>query len=257
MCVINSVELRFFKSLVSIPVVNTTLHLGTNLYCNIKHWNPYLETTLSATEQMAIYVASTSTMKSVVNNMEKPVIFIDGLAADGLQMLESKYPSIRMTPQDLKEEAHKQMIVLRGIGATKFRLMMKSICRQNRQRLAYIYDLLEASVSPKIAIYVDIIEKSVEDYLPLENESTDMMVMDVADRQRVFARLAFIPNKVQQRLVKRYNQLILRITWTESSPQSPAESAPESAPESVPESAQQSTQQSAQETVSECEHQIN
>jgi len=221
MCLINEKELRFFKSFVSIPVVNTTLHLGTNIYFNVKKWNPYLETTLSATEHLAAYMASTPTIVGLVNKMEKPVVFIDSLAADGLQMLETKYPSIRMTPEDLAGEAHKQMIVLKGVGAKKLEALMHSICRQRKQQMECILNLLEASIGPKISIYVEVIERSVDDYLPpIESET-----IDESDqiKQRVFARLAYIPQRVQNRIVHRYNQFVLRITWTESESESGSE----------------------------------
>ena len=218
MCLINQKELRFFKSFVSIPVVNTTLHLGTNFYFNVKKWNPYLETTLSLTEKMAAYMASTPSMLSLVNKMEKPVIFIDSLAADGLQMLETKYPSIRMTPEDLKGEAHKQMIVLKGVGAKKLEGLIGSICRQRRQQMECILNLLEATLGPKISIYVEVIERSVNDYLPpVECESIDETDLT---KQRVFARLAYIPKKVQDRIAQRYNQFVFRVTWTESDSES-------------------------------------
>jgi len=176
--------------------------------------NPYIEATLETTEKIVVYIANTPTMKSVALRMETPVLFIDGLAADGLQMLESKYPSISMTPEDLKGEASKQMVALKDVSAKKLDEVMQAICRQRKLGMEKALHYLESLLSPKISIYVDIIEKTMDDYLPpvdAPNEDSEER-----NKQRVFARLAYIPHSVQQSLVHRYNQFVFRITWTES-----------------------------------------
>jgi len=217
MCFKKSEEFRFLKSFSSIPLINSALHLGSNVYFNVKTWNPYLETTLSGAEQMVVYIANTPTVTRVAHRIELPVLFVDKLAADGLQMLEDKYPAIRMTPENVKEEAHKQMVVMRGVGAKKLDQLVSSVCHQRRVQMERAFLLLESMFGPKVSIYVDVIEKTVNEYLPpIEDESTDQEI-DIYrhNKQRVFARLAYIPHTVHERIIQRYNQFVLQVTWNE------------------------------------------
>jgi hypothetical protein len=215
MCFTHSEEFRFFKSLSSIPVVNSAVNIGSNIYVNLKKWNPYLETTFTATEQMVVYITETPTMISVAQKVEMPVLFVDKLATDGLLMLENKYPSIKMSTDEIKDEAIKQMVILQGVGAKKLYALMQSIGRQHRLGMERAVLFMESLISPKISVYVDVIERTVDNYLPpIEGESNDCQAI-VAHKQRVFARIAFIPQTVQQRIVQRYNQFVFRITWTE------------------------------------------
>lgn len=214
MCFLDSENLRFYKTLSSIPVVNSALHIGSIVYRDLKKYNQYVGTALDSTEQIVVYIANTPTMKSVAIRMEKPVLFIDGLAADGIQMLGNKYPSIRMTPEDLKEEASKQMVALKDVGVNKLDEVMQAICRQRKLGMAKALHFFESMFSPKISIYVDIIEKTMNDYLPPVDGSNEQS--SNGNRQRVFARLAFIPNTVEKDLRQRFNQFVFRITWTET-----------------------------------------
>jgi len=214
-----SQEFHFFSVFSRIPLISYSLNIGINLYDHLKA-NQYLSTTLSTTEQLVVYIANTQSVLKVANKLEKPLVFVDSFACDSLQMLEQKYPSIRMAPEELREEAFNQMLVLKGFGVRKLDEVMHGICRQRRIGMHKAMAFLEALLDSRASIYVDIIERTVDDYLPpiedRNDDQNDDQSMEPMGRQKVFTRLVVIPHKVQERLVQRYNQFVFGITFNEN-----------------------------------------
>jgi len=216
-------EICFFNSLSRIPIINSMVNMGSNLYDTLKSWSPYVNNTLSTTEQLIIFIANKPSVLKLAQKLEKPLAFMDSYACYGLQSLEHKYPSICMAPEDFKDEAFNRVIVLKGVGIKKLEEVLHNICRQRKQGMNRAFLFLEALLSCKVAVYVDIIERTVDDYLPpIEdrdedtNEGHEHQVVQLND-QRVFTRLAVIPYTVQERLAQRYNQFVFKVTYNENS----------------------------------------
>jgi len=206
-------EKQFLSSVSTIPVVSSALRLGFNFYGNVKGLNPYVDTTLSTTEHLIVYVINTPSVQKWAKKLEKPLAVLDTYAYDGLQTLEHRYPSIRMDTDEFKEEAYKQMVVLKDMGVKRLEDLLHIICRQRKQRMEKALLILESMLSPRVEVYVDVIEKTVDNYLPpLEDRDDDQTVTN----KRMFQRLAVIPFVVKSRLSQRYNQMVFDVKWTEN-----------------------------------------
>jgi len=187
------------------------VNIGSNIYVNLKSCNPYVNTTLSTTEQLVVYIANQPSVEKMTHRLERPFSYVDTLACDSLSMLEQKYPSIRMAPDELKEEILKNLIVLRGLGAKKLEELLHRICRQRKHGMDMALHLLDSLLSNKIAIYVETIEKTVDDYLPPMEDRNDA-IMNL-NGEKFFTRLVYLPNTIQERLAQRYNHFIFNITY--------------------------------------------
>jgi len=206
-------EMHFIASVSSIPVINSVVNIGTNFYSNVKNYNRYVDTTLSKTENLIVFIIKAPTIQNLAKKLEKPLAALDTYAYDGLQTLEHRYPSIRMDTDEFKEEAYKQMIHLKDVGIKRVEQFVHIICRQRRQRMDKVLLILESMLSPRVEVYVDVLEKTVDNYLPpLEERDEDQN--QVTTNKRMFHRLAVIPFKVKSRLAQRYHQMVFDVKWT-------------------------------------------
>ena len=210
----NEQEFHFLSNISSIPLLIYAKNIGFNFYDNIKKYNPYLDSTLSTTEHLIVYIANTPSVQKVTQKLEKPLALMDTYACDGLQMLEQKYPSIRMAPEEFKESFN-QMMVWKGMGAKKLEQVMHNICRQRRHGMEKALVLLEGLLSPRVEVYVNNIERTVDDYLPPLEDRDDYQIVAKDGSRRLLSRLAVIPMKVKSRLAQRYNHLVFNITWND------------------------------------------
>ena len=203
------------KELQLIPMVSYSLLVGSNVYHKLKRCHKYVETTLSTTEDLVLFMASVPTLQRMAHSVEMPLFYIDKVASDGLHRLQNKYPSIRMRPEDLRGETMRQMVVLRGAGARKLEDFVREICRRRRRGTGFALRYFETIFIPKMSIYMDIVERKIDDYLPpIDQPSNDGAVADNRD-EKVLSRIAYIPHTVHDRVVQRYHQYVLTVTFVD------------------------------------------
>jgi len=199
-------EVQIFTRVSSIPIVNSALILAFDIYGRIKNYNGLVNATLSTTEHSISYVATATPVCQVTKKLEKQISFADTIACNGLDTLEKKVPSIRKSPKEIKGEAIERVIELKVYG-------IKQITTMKEVSIQKLYLVMEQpfiiAIREKLVHYMDVIEKTLDDYLPANHEQKES---DLQSKE-LFSRMAFLPTKVQERLHDRYNLLIDKISW--------------------------------------------
>ncbi|XP_054166430.1 uncharacterized protein LOC128963911 [Oppia nitens] len=218
MTIAETTPYNFFELLLQIPIIVAIKKFGINLYDGLKRFNPYIDYTLMISERVVVMVASSQAVTKVGKRLEKPLGIVDSYACNGLTALETKYPSIHMAPEDFKEEALNQMTSFKGMSLQKLDQFKGTLSRQRKIGMDKAFHMLEGLLKSRLNIYVDVIDKTVDNYLPaLEDGNYDNNKLDVIPEETgLMARLSYIPTKVQTRLVQRYNNLVLRVTFNEN-----------------------------------------
>jgi len=213
-----STRYNFFELLLRIPMIDAVKKFGINVYDGLKQFNPYIDYTLMISERMVVMVAKSQTVSKVGKRLEKPLGIVDTYACNGLTALETKYPSIHMAPEEIKEEALNQMTSLKGKSYQKLDQFAVTLRRQRNIGMERAFNMLGGLLRSRLNIYVDVIDKTVDNYLPaLEDGNHDDNRLDVIPEETgVFTRLAYIPTKVQERLVQRYHNLVLKVTFSQN-----------------------------------------
>jgi len=82
-----------------LPMVKAAYERATSAYEATKNYNQLLNTTLQMAENSVKYASETEPVKKVLNN---PLVSVaNHIAVGQLDKLEEKYPSIKMTPEEL------------------------------------------------------------------------------------------------------------------------------------------------------------
>jgi len=211
MCAENEVKYNFFVLLMQIPVINTGLRIGTKVYNDIKKCNPFVESTLQTTEHTIDYLKKSETVAKLSQKLVKPLMLADVLACNGLKVVETKYPFILVAPQDFKVEAMKKMDDLKGYGNEKL-VQLWSLADQHKdQALEKLCHYLDILVGSKVRVYVDLIDKKVDHYLPTDDTNAD----EESDSEdpNVFTRVSDLSSKIRNRISRRYHRLVLKVMW--------------------------------------------
>lgn len=210
-------QFKFFKELSSIPMVSYGLQMGTNIYQNLKHCHHLVDRTLSTTEHLIEFIANAPSFQRMAHSVETPLSYVDNLASSGLHLIENKYPSIRMSPEELKDQTQNQMIVLRGHGAKRLEDFIRELCRRRQQNMVKVLEYFESLLGPKLSVYVDLVERTIDDCLPpIDQSSADHQSVKPKEDQKVLLRMAYIPRIVQQRIAQRYYQYVLKVTFVDN-----------------------------------------
>jgi len=206
---------HFFALFLRIPLVHSVFNIGHNLLDNLKAFHPLVDTTLTSAEQVIYYIGSTQTVAKLSRTLERPLELVDSYAYSGLKRVEHNCPAILMKPEEMKAEALSRMTELRGMGAKKLEQIVSVIDSQRKEGMNRALVLLEGTFGNKVHFYVDIIDKTVDDYLPpLDEHSEDeieMMAVHESKSKSMFTRLAAILPKVQKRIFQRYNHLVVKV----------------------------------------------
>jgi len=196
--------------LMRIPIISSCIKNGTKVYYDIKGCNSYMKSTLGSLEQTVDNVKSSETMSKISQMSTKPLMVADGLACNGLQMLQTKYPAIFITPEDLKVEALKKMDDLRGYGAQKLGQAWELVGQHRGQVVEKFWHLIDIIIGSKVSFYVDLIDKKVDHYMPPDQQSDSLM--EVSD-ENMFARVSGLSSKIRNRVTQRYQRLALKVMW--------------------------------------------
>ncbi len=196
----NQKEVQIFSRISSIPLVNSALIIVTDIYGRIKNYNHLLNATLSTTESSITYVATASPVTVVTKKLEKQISIADTLACNGLDTLEKKVPSIKKSPKEIKGEAMKRVIELKVYGINQMRVIRKV-------SLEKAYSVLEipliSAIRENLVHFLDVFDQTLDNFLPpTEGKETDLQ------RKELLARVVFLPFKVRERLVFRYNKFV-------------------------------------------------
>jgi hypothetical protein len=168
-----------------------------------------MKSTLGSLEQTIDNVKSSETMSKISQTITKPLMIADGLACNGLQMIESKYPAILITPEDFKVEALKKMGHLRGYGAQKLGQAWEMVGEHRGQVVEKFWHLIDIIIGSKVSFYVDLIDKKVDHYMPPDQSDSPMEVSD----ENMFARVLGLSSKIRNRVTQRYQRLVLKVMW--------------------------------------------
>ncbi len=196
----NQKEVQIFSRISSIPLVNSALIIVTDIYGRIKNYNHLLNATLSTTESSITYVATASPVTVVTKKLEKQISIADTLACNGLDTLEKKVPSIKKSPKEIKGEAMKRVIELKVYGINQMRVIRKV-------SLEKAYSVLEipliSAIRESLVHFLDVFDQTLDNFLPpTEGKETDLQ------RKELLARVVFLPFKLRERLVFRYNKFV-------------------------------------------------
>lgn len=196
----NQKEVQIFSRISSIPLVNSALIIVTDIYGRIKNYNHLLNATLSTTESSITYVATASPVTVVTKKLEKQISIADTLACNGLDTLEKKVPSIKKSPKEIKGEAMKRVIELKVYGINQMRVIRKV-------SLEKAYSVLEipliSAIRENLVHFLDVFDQTLDNFLPpTEGKETDLQ------RKELLARVVFLPFKLRERLVFRYNKFV-------------------------------------------------
>jgi len=202
-------EYNFFVLLMRIPIISSCIKNGTKVYYDIKGCNSYMKSTLGSLEQSVDNVKSSETMSKISQTITKPLMIADGLACNGLQMLQTKYPAISITPEDLKVEALKKMEDLRGYGTQKLGQAWELVGQHRGQVMEKFWHLIDIIIGSKVSFYVDLIDKKVDHYMPPDQSDSPMEVSD----ENMFARVSGLSSKIRNRVTQRYQRLVLKVMW--------------------------------------------
>jgi hypothetical protein len=150
-------------------------------------------------------VTTASPVTVVTKKLEKQISIADTLACNGLDTLEKKVPSIKKSPNEIKGEAMKRVIELKVYGINQMRIIRKV-------SLEKAYSLLERplirGIRENLVHFLDVFDQTLDNFLPpTEAKETDLQ------KKEILARVVFIPFKVRERIVFRYNKLVDSISW--------------------------------------------
>jgi len=86
-------------------MVEAALNYGSGLYSMVKGYNSFVGSSLDKAEATDYKVVDSA--KPVIQKLERPINFADNILCQGLDIVESKVPSIKSTPEELKQELGK------------------------------------------------------------------------------------------------------------------------------------------------------
>jgi len=197
-----------------IPAIKSGANISRKVYYDIKSCNPYVMSTLDATEQTIDYVKKSEAMAKVGQKLGKPLAVADAMACNGLKVVEMKYPFILVAPQDFKVEALKRMHDLKGYGSRKFGQVLELADQHKHVALEKLWHYLDILVGSKVSFYVDLIDKQVDHYMPNDKPNGESDESDVVIGDNVFKRVSSLSSKIKGRISKRYHRLVLKVMWS-------------------------------------------
>jgi hypothetical protein len=149
-------------------------------------------------------VATASPVTVVTKKLEKQISIADTLACNGLDTLEKKVPSIKKSPNEIKGEAMKRVIELKVYGINQMRVIRKV----SLEKAYSLFEIPLKAIRENLIHFLDLFDQTLDNFLPpTEAKETDLQ------KRELLARVVFLPFKVRERIVFRYNKLVDSISW--------------------------------------------
>jgi len=216
--VVTPVHVHSLERVSNLPMVGAVISYGSGLYSSVKGYNSFVGSSLDKAEATAHKVVDSA--KPVIQKFERPINFADNILCQGLDLVESKVPSIKSTPEELKIELGKTYEAVKSYGSSTFETQVESVKSYGSSKYEYVKESIteladKSSSTPvgqtvvrSMSTAMDLANKALDSILPPgEDEKEQSQESNLEDG--VVVKVTKISNKLRNRL-SHYDIFVLK-----------------------------------------------